>query len=55
MLGGWRHRPGVGLLARCDALLEARDPDEAFGEAIALSPALPPLQRARTELLSASG
>jgi len=44
-------QPRLALLARCDALLEARDPDEAFGEAIALSPALPPLQRARTELL----
>jgi hypothetical protein len=43
--------PRLALLARCDALLEARDPDEAFAEAIALSPALPPLQRARTELL----
>ena len=30
--------PRLALLARCDALLEARDPDEAFGEAIALSP-----------------
>jgi DNA-binding NarL/FixJ family response regulator len=39
------------LLARCDALLSKRDPDEAFGEAIALGSALPPLQRARTELL----
>jgi hypothetical protein len=39
------------LLARCAALLGARDPDEAFGEAIAAAPALPPLERARTELL----
>jgi DNA-binding CsgD family transcriptional regulator len=38
-------------LARCEALLRARDPDEAFSEALAAAPALPPLQRARTELL----
>src|SRR5260370_16780382 len=44
-------QPRLALLARCDALLEARDPDQAFGEAIALSPGLPPLQRAPTELL----
>jgi DNA-binding CsgD family transcriptional regulator len=39
------------LLARCEALLAERDPDEAFGEAIGYAPALPPLQRARTDLL----
>jgi hypothetical protein len=39
------------LLARCEALLGARNPDEAFGEALAAAAALPPLQRARTELL----
>ena len=39
------------LLARCAALVGARDADEAFGEAIAAAPALPPLERARTELL----
>src|SRR5258708_11465524 len=39
------------LLARCEALLGERDPDEAFGEAIRAAPALPPLQRARTGLL----
>jgi DNA-binding CsgD family transcriptional regulator len=39
------------LLARCEALLEERDPEEAFGEAIALGPGLPPMQHARTELL----
>jgi DNA-binding CsgD family transcriptional regulator len=39
------------LLARCEALLGVRDADEAFGQAIAAAPALPPLQRARTELL----
>jgi DNA-binding CsgD family transcriptional regulator len=44
-------QPRLALLARCEALLGARDPDQAFGEAIALSPGLPPLQRARTELL----
>ena len=44
-------QPRLALLARCDALLGARDPDQAFAEAIALSPGLPPLQRARTELL----
>jgi len=37
------------LLARCEGLLGVRDPDEAFNEALAA--ALPPLQRARTELL----
>jgi len=41
----------LALLARCEALVGARDPDEAFGEAIAAAAALPPLQRARTELL----
>jgi len=44
-------QPRLALLARCDALLGTRDPDQAFGEAIALSPGLPPLQQARTELL----
>ena len=39
------------LLARCEALLEQRNPEEAFGEAIALGSGLPPMQRARTELL----
>jgi DNA-binding CsgD family transcriptional regulator len=39
------------LLARCEALMGARDEDEAFGEAVAAAPALPPLQRARTELV----
>jgi DNA-binding CsgD family transcriptional regulator len=39
------------LLARCQALVGERDPDEAFGEALAAAAALPPLQRARTELL----
>ena len=39
------------LLARCEALLGARDPDEAFSEALAATAALPPLQQARTQLL----
>jgi DNA-binding CsgD family transcriptional regulator len=39
------------LLARCEALLGERDPEEAFGEAIAPGTGLPPMQRARTELL----
>jgi DNA-binding CsgD family transcriptional regulator len=39
------------LLARCEALLGVRDPNEAFGEAVEHGSALPPLQRARTELL----
>jgi DNA-binding CsgD family transcriptional regulator len=39
------------LLARCEALLGQRDWDEAFDEAAQHAPALPPLQRARTELL----
>jgi DNA-binding CsgD family transcriptional regulator len=43
--------PRRALLARCEGLLGARAPDEAFGEAIAAAPALPPVQQARTELL----
>ena len=39
------------LLARCQALAGERDPAEAFGEAIERAAALPPFQRARTELL----
>src|SRR5215469_17486592 len=39
------------LLARCEALVGARDAGQAFGEAVAGAAALPPLQRARTELL----
>ena len=39
------------LLARCQALVGERDPDEAFADALAAAAALPPLQRARTELL----
>ena len=39
------------LLARCQALLGERDPDEAFGDAIERATTQPPFQRARTELL----
>jgi DNA-binding CsgD family transcriptional regulator len=39
------------LLTRCQALLAMRPPDEAFAEAIEGADALPPFQRARTELL----
>ncbi|NMO50026.1 AAA family ATPase [Actinoplanes sp. TBRC 11911] len=39
------------LLARCEALLERRPPDEAFADALALGGALFPVQRARTQLL----
>ena len=39
------------LLARSDALLETRDPPAAFSDALSLADALPPFQRARTELL----
>jgi DNA-binding CsgD family transcriptional regulator len=39
------------LLARCDALLETRPPEEAFRDAAALATSLPPFQQARGELL----
>ena len=39
------------LLARCEALLTRRTPDEAFAEAVDLGRALPPFERARNELL----
>jgi DNA-binding CsgD family transcriptional regulator len=39
------------LLARCQALLGERDPDEGYGEAIDCAPGLSALERARTELL----
>jgi DNA-binding CsgD family transcriptional regulator len=39
------------LLARCQALLGKRPPEEAFAEAIEHAPAVPPFQRARTELV----
>jgi DNA-binding CsgD family transcriptional regulator len=41
----------LALLARYEALVGSRDPDEAFREAIAAAPALAPLQQARTQLL----
>jgi len=42
---------GQALLARCEALLGERPPDEAFSEANERAPSLPPFQRGRTELL----
>jgi DNA-binding CsgD family transcriptional regulator len=39
------------LVARCEALLEDRDPDEAFEEATRYAPAVSPLDGARTELI----
>jgi DNA-binding CsgD family transcriptional regulator len=39
------------LLARSEALLGTRNPDEAFGQAIRQVSALPPLEQARTEVL----
>jgi DNA-binding NarL/FixJ family response regulator len=39
------------LYARCQALLGKRPPEEAFGEAIEHAAAVPPFQRARTDLL----
>ena len=39
------------LLVRCEALLGTRDWDKAYSEATEHAPAVPPLQRARTELL----
>jgi DNA-binding CsgD family transcriptional regulator len=52
---GWALAAPTGarraLLARCQALLGKRPPEEAFGVAIEHAPAVPPFQRARTELL----
>jgi DNA-binding CsgD family transcriptional regulator len=42
---------GGALLARCEALLGERPPDEAFRDAIERAGALAPFQQARTELL----
>jgi len=39
------------MLARCEALVQARPPEEAFSEAAASAGSLPPFQRARGELL----
>jgi DNA-binding CsgD family transcriptional regulator/tetratricopeptide (TPR) repeat protein len=44
-----RLRPS--LIARCEALLGKRPPEEAFTEALELADALSPFERARTELL----
>jgi DNA-binding CsgD family transcriptional regulator len=41
----------LAMLARCQALLEVRPPEEAFQEAVARAPRVSPAQRARTELL----
>jgi len=41
----------LALVARCEALVGEHDPDEAFGDAIRYASALPPQDRARTELL----
>jgi len=52
---GWALAAPTGahraMLARCQALLAKRPPEEAFAEAIEHAPAVPPFQRARTELL----
>ena len=42
---------GAALLARCEALLAERAPDEAFRDALERAGALAPFQQARTELL----
>jgi DNA-binding CsgD family transcriptional regulator len=39
------------VLARCEGLLGTRPPDQAFTEALELARAIPPFERARTELL----
>jgi DNA-binding NarL/FixJ family response regulator len=41
----------ASLVARCEALLGKRSPEEAFAEALELADALSPFERARTELL----
>ena len=55
MMRGWvavaPTKARLALVARCEALLEDRDPDAAFEEATKRAPALSPLDRARTELL----
>jgi len=52
---GWAMAAPTGarraLFARCQALLGKRPPAEAFAEAIEHAAAVPPFQRARTELL----
>jgi DNA-binding CsgD family transcriptional regulator len=55
LLRDWAtHAPTDGnrsTLARCEALVAARPPDDAFAEAVKLSRGLTPFERARTELL----
>jgi DNA-binding CsgD family transcriptional regulator len=55
MMHGWvaaaPTKARRALVARCEALLEDRDPDAAFEEAARHASALSPLDRARTELL----
>ncbi len=55
LLRDWaRHSPSDAnrsLVARAEALLERRAPDEGFAEAVRLSRALTPFERARTGLL----
>jgi hypothetical protein len=55
MMRGWvavaPTKARLALIARCDALLGERSPDEAFGDATRYAPALSPLDRARTESL----
>ncbi|HEX8004954.1 MAG TPA: AAA family ATPase [Trebonia sp.] len=55
MLRGWvaaaPTKARLALVARCEALLGERDPDEAFGDAIRYASAVSPADRARTELL----
>jgi DNA-binding CsgD family transcriptional regulator len=52
---GWTTTAPVqarrALLARCQALLGTRPPDEGFAEAIERAEGLPPHERARSELL----
>lgn len=43
------------LLARCEALLAQRPPDQAFAEAVGLVHALPPFRRAAPNCATASG
>jgi DNA-binding CsgD family transcriptional regulator len=55
MLRGWvaaaPTKARRALVARCEALLEDRDPDEAFEEATRYASAVSPLDGARTELI----
>ena len=55
VLRGWARHAATdanrAILARCEALLEVGEPDEAFARAVELSRVLPPLRRARTLLL----